>query len=143
MGWVIWGFSSFFQSPTLCLCLFDSVPYNDLADAKGIITISAPDQINVLNKLFLYNSDELIFYNNSEKDWKLEKLVVNKKKVEKQTAYSFVAGDNYVIPMHHKSVHEKLNLPFFTVSDKFRNMSMPSHLAGPLSPHIRVDRKDG
>lgn len=126
-------------SPTLCLCLFDSVPYQYLLVDKGILTISAPDQIDELNKLFLYNSDELIFCNNSEIALELEKLVANKKKVEKQTAYSLGAGDNYLIPMHYKSVHEKLNFRFFTVIDEFRNMSMPHHMAGPLRPHINVN----
>ena len=125
-------------SPNLCLCLFDSVPYRFKLDDNGVLAINEPDQIHELNRLFVYNSDETIFYNNSEKKWRLERLVANKKIVVKQRAYSLGSGDNYLIPSHYQSVKERLNFRFFTVIDEFHNLPMPHHMAGPLRPHIKI-----
>ena len=60
------GIQIFFSlSPELCICVFDRIMYKPEAD--GIIAIKSGSQINELNKLFLLNAYQTVFFNNREK----------------------------------------------------------------------------
>lgn len=119
-------------NPRICLCLYDGVMYTP--KTKHIIKINSGSQINELNKLFILNAYEYIFFRNNQKESYIKSIsrYSNGKKVFDIPVLG--AKNSYVIPMVHESVKERIKLNFFDISPELANMPLPSHMAGPIRP---------
>lgn len=83
-GYAQMGFQAFFPiSDKLCLCLMDPIPYNVKCNKKCIIYLNNENLVYELNKLFLKNSDEMIFFSNEYRKEQIQNLVKNKLEVNK------------------------------------------------------------
>lgn len=131
------GIQCFFPiSRNLCLALIDGVVYDYRSDSNGVITINAPDQIAEFNKLFIKNAKKAIFFDNSERQWVIERMVKNKKGTSQDFVNSIFGNEKngYVFIGSTNSVHDCIKLPQFRIRPQFLSMPFPPHLAGPLRP---------
>ncbi len=136
-GWGNFGVQCFLPlSPRLCLCLFDQAIYK-CKTKNDIIEINGADQINNLNKLFLYNANNSIYFNNSERDWVIERLVKTKKRHynSKTNIHWGKNNKDFLLNYSQKSICEKINLNFFTVREECLKIPFPENEAGPLRPN--------
>ena len=132
------GAQCFFPiSSSLCLALIDAVVYDFDCDKEGVIKINAPDQIIELNKLFVKNAKQAIYFNNSERKWIIEKMVQNRKDTSKEFGnYEFGNEKTGFLLMYSaKSVFDLVKIPVFKTRDNFLKMPLPLHSAGPLRPN--------
>ena len=111
------GFQCFIPiSNKLCLCLMDPIPYNIKCNENGIINLNNTNLIFELNKLFLENSDELIFFNENYKESEILRLVKFKPNIKKQKIYKFGTDQNCLIFSESRSVHIDIKMPYFKIS---------------------------
>lgn len=119
-------------SARICFCLYDDIVYKNQFGCKGRIRLYGEKEIEELNRLFLQNSYEEIYYRKNERDW-LEKNV-GKKVMEPKEEWSFgnpQAG--YLQKIESRSVYSIVKLPMFKTIPFFRTAPFPySDQAGPL-----------
>lgn len=128
------GIQIFFPlSPELCICVFDRIMYKP--EVEGIITIKSGSQINELNKLFLLNAYQTIFFNNREKQSYIKSLIKHRKPKETFDFPVLGGGDRYLIQSSHPSVHEIIKLSFFSINPDLVSATLPAHAGGPLRPY--------
>lgn len=122
-------------SPKICLCLYDGVMYSP--KTKHIIKIHSGSQINELNKLFILNAYECVFFNNNQKESYIKSI--SRYSIGKKVFDIPVLGarNNYIIPVTHESVKERIKLDFFEVNSKLSNLPLPLHMAGPIRPIMK------
>ena len=125
-------------SPRLCLVLIDSAVYSFNCDEYLVITINEPDQIIELNKLFVNNARRAIYFNNSEKQWKIEKIAKLKKSRSNNFGNKVFGNEKqgYLILHSKVSVHCKVKLPKFNIKPEFMPIPFPPHAAGPIRPTV-------
>ena len=135
-GYAQMGFQAFLPiSNKLCLCLMDPIPYNIIkCNEKRIIHLNNENLVYELNKLFLDNSDEMIFFSNNYNEGEIQRLTKNKQKVEKMEAYKLGNDREWVIPFQTKGSHIEIKMPYFKVRKEFMKIPLPIHAAGPIRP---------
>ncbi len=119
-------------SPRICLCVYDNTMY--LPTTYDIITLRSGSQINELNKLFLLNAYERIFFNNNQKESYIKSLSKYWKEKKPLDIPEFGSKNNYIIPYSQESVKEKVKLDFFRINPALLSMPLPLHAAGPMRP---------
>ena len=116
----------------ICLCVYDDIMYTPISD--NIITICSGSQINELNKLFLYNAYERIYFNNAQKESYIRSLSRYKKESKVFDIPILGARNNYVVPYSYDSVYEKIKLDFFKINPNLMTIPLPLHMAGIMRP---------
>lgn len=130
------GFQCFVPiSPYLCLCLYDSICYDVKFDLQERLIINGSDIIVNINKLILSNSRDIILFNNKERDWVINRLVINKKDSLIDEADILKSQDGeYIICTGVKSSHIKIKLTIFKIKSSFLSIPMPLNAAGLIRP---------
>lgn len=131
------GFQAFMPiSPKFCLVLYDDVAYTCKNQKDFVIRINAPDQIVELNKLFVANARQAIYFNNSEREWVVERMVNKKADTSKRFENGIFGNEKqgFIIMHSMECVRKKVKLPQFTIRPEFLKVSFPNHAAGPLRP---------
>ena len=121
----------------LCLMLFDSAVYS-INDNDLVLKINSPDQIAELNKLFASNSKRAVYFNNSARDWVIERYVKGVKDTSKNLGNQILenrAGE-YIIQVSAPSNFLKIKMNFCTINPYFLTCPFPTHIAGPLRPPV-------
>lgn len=128
------GIQIFFPlSPEVCICVYDRTMYKPKTD--GIITVKSGSQINELNKLFLLNAYQTIFFNNQQKESYIRSLIKYRNSKNSFDIPVFGAGNHYLIQTSHPSVHDRIKLSFFSINPDLLDVSLPAHAAGPIRPY--------
>lgn len=133
------GFQCFLPiSPHFCLVLYDDVVYKCKNERNFVIRINAPDQIIELNKLFVENSRQAIYFNNTERDWVIQRMVYKKHDTSQRFANSVLGNEKqgYLIVHSSDCVRTKVKLPQFTINPDFLTIPFPAHAAGPIRPSV-------
>ena len=129
------GFQCFIPiSNKICLCLMDPIPYNINCNEKLVINLNNNNLVFELNKLFLENSDKVIFFNESYSENEVSKLVKFKPKINEQKTYKFGSNGHYIIPYETKSTFIDIKMPYFKVRKEFMKINLPIYSDGPLRP---------
>lgn len=119
-------------NPKICLCVYDDVMYSPIT--KDVVTIHSGSQINELNKLFLLNAYERIFFNNIQKESYIKSLSKYSKGKKAFDIPILGARNHYLIPFSHESVKERIKLDFFKINPDLLRIPLPLHMAGPIRP---------
>lgn len=119
-------------SPKICLCIYDSVMYT--SKTKNIVKIRSGSQINELNKLFVLNAYEHIFFNNIQKESYIKSLTRHNLHKDRFDIPVLGANNNYLILDVYESVKEKIKLDFFMINPDLEKMPLPMNMIGPLRP---------
>lgn len=119
-------------SPKICLCVYDDIMYTPITN--DIVTIRSGSQINELNKLFLLNAYERIFFSNVQKESYIKSISRYSKGKKSFDIPVLGAGNHYIIPFSHESVKEKIKLDFFKINPDLATIPLPLHMAGPMRP---------
>lgn len=134
-GYQQMGFQCFIPiSNKLCLCLMDPIPYNIKCTDTSIINLNNSNLVFELNKLFVENSDEVIFFSERYDENSIKRLIKSKPIVKKQKVHKFGTDKNCVIAYESKSVHIDIKMPYFKVRKEFKRAPFPLHSDGPLRP---------
>ena len=131
------GFQCFLPiSPEFCLMLYDDVAYDCKNMKDFVIRINAPDQIIELNKLFVANSRQALYFNNTERQWVIERMAHKKNDTSKKFNNGIFGNEKqgYLVMHSTDSIYKKVNLPQFTIKPEFLKIQFPLHAAGPLRP---------
>lgn len=132
------GYQSFFPiSPKLCLLLFDRNTYKLKKINNDIVIINNKSDIENLNKLFIYNADDRLFFYNIDINI-VKKILAQKKEAFKNdfTEPFYKEGRSY-IPFNTPGVYKKVNFSFFAIKDKYRNIKLEYSVDGPLREKVR------
>lgn len=131
-------------STKVCFCLYDDIVYKNQFGSKGRIRLYREKEIEELNKLFLQNSYEEIYYRKNERDW-LEKNVA-KKVMEPKEEWSLGNPQiGYLQKIECRSVQGVIKLPMFKTVSFFRTAPFPySDQVGPLRKAVydKLDIED-
>lgn len=120
-------------NPEICLCIYDSVMYSNVTDS--VIKIKSGSQINELNKLFLQNAYETIFFNNSMKESFIKSLAKYRTNKDKTDVPVLGGKNGFLIASCHPSVKERIKLDFFKINPGLINCTLPNHMGGPQRPY--------
>lgn len=126
-------------SPEYCLVLYDGEAYECKNKKNDVITINAPDQIIELNKLFVQNGRQALYFNNAERDWVIKRLVHGKS----DTSNKFNNGvfgnvkQGFIIVSGGDCVRKRVKLPQFVIRPEYFKMKFPRHAAGPLRLRVK------
>lgn len=119
-------------NPNICLCAYDDIMY--FPQTQNVVTIRSGSQINELNKLFLLNAYDSIFFNNTQKESYIKSIARYSNGKKCFDIPTLGARNKYVIPISHKSVKEKIKLDFFKINPDLKRMPLPMHSGGLLRP---------
>lgn len=125
-------------SPIYCLVLYDASVYEFKSVKDYVVTVNAPNEIIELNKLFVKNSKCAIYFNNTERDWIIKRMVEKKRDTSK-IFHNGVFGDDkqgYLVVHSSGGVHDAIKMPLFIVKPECMNFTFPKHAGGPLRPWV-------
>lgn len=138
------GFQCFLPiSPEFCLVLYDSVVYECKNLRESVIRINAPDQIIELNKLFVENSRQALYFNNKEREWIIRRMVEKKNDTSQKFANGVLGNEKQGYLLFHSldCVKKRIKLPQFVINPDFLRIPFPYHAAGPMRPKAEEIRK--
>ena len=130
-------------SPVICLCAYDRDVYTPNIDEDDRLIIKAPDQIILLNALFACNADNALFYNNSEKDWRIERYISNipRTKEEHTFIYNEIGGRlGQLVRTQARSVHKLFDIKAFPLAPKYVRYKLTERV--PFRPFIEHVEKE-
>ncbi|MBE5773933.1 MAG: DUF4238 domain-containing protein [Clostridiales bacterium] len=124
-------------NPILCLMLYDGGVYN-LKSENGKKIINAPDQIIELNKLFARNARNLVLFQNTTKEWIIDKYTKGIKTSVERDPNCILENEigEFMIAYSFPSVRYKAKLSFCEINRMAYLYPFPRHAAGPLRPGI-------
>lgn len=124
-------------SPTICLCLYDSIAYDCIGCANNIVRIKKGKDIDELNKLFYLNSFEYLFFNENVLETYIKRLTNELTPVHDLNKEVTILGsdENKLIQVQNCFVKDKIRIPFMRIKQSAMRMQLPLHMAGPMRPH--------
>lgn len=127
-------------SPTLCILLYDRDVYNVNLTKGNIIKIPSVDQVKEINKLLIKNAKESVFFNNTEKQWVIERAVTSHKTKDMDFGNSHLgsAVSGYIEIITSYSVFDRIKLPQFEIKKLYMKCSLPKHGAMMIRPAVRA-----
>ena len=126
-------------SPTLCILLYDSNVYNVTLSKGNILKVTSVDQVQEINKLLIKNANESVFFNNTEKQWVIERAITSRKTKHTDFGNSSFgnATSGYLEIMSVVSIFDKIKLPQFVIKEPFMKCPLPRHGALMIRPTVR------
>ena len=139
------GIQIFFPiSPSLCLVLFDPVPYRLHYYYDEKFVVNNPSIIGSINTLIAGYANQEIYFSPSTSDRTISKIL--KKRIPNSLSRatgSLPAGNGFIVFLSDPSYLHKLDIPLFSVIKPFREMDFSCCSAPPLRPHAeKVKSKD-
>lgn len=128
-------------SPKHCLVLYDGVAYECKKETDLVIQINAPDQIVELNKLFVENSRQALYFNNTEHEWVIKRIAAKKPDTSKKFNNMMFGNMKQGFLIRHSvdCVYKNVKLPQFTINPELLRVPFPLHAAGPLRHPMTKD----
>lgn len=118
-------------SPYCCLCLYDHKIY-DAKVKNDIIIIKNQKEINKMNELFLYNSYKYIFFHENINKSKLNILLKNKKRLNKENCSKIKSKDGkYILKFNFKTIDKNFNLTFFKIKNNANKIVLNKNMTAP------------
>lgn len=125
------GFQCFVPiSPVHCLMLYDPSIY-ELKTNKNILIINNSKEIYKLNKLFYYNSDKYLFFNNNYDKNRLDVLLKDKDNLKKDDNTVLKNNDNqYLLWLPNRCIKKNFNINFI----KTKKQANKINKSAPIRP---------
>ena len=124
-------------SPKHALCLFDNYLY-DAKIKNHIITIRDSKEITKLNKLFLYNSDKNIFFNENIQKSRLDVLLKSKEKlsIEENTLFKSDDGE-FLMKLGSRCIDKNFDFKFIKTKEKAKKIRVNNNAAAPIRTYAQ------
>lgn len=123
-------------SPKHCLCLYDDMIYQT-KEKNDVIIIKDYKEIDKMNSLFLYNSDENIFFNNNVEKSRIDTLVKNRKQLEIDDDTIFKSEDGeLIIKMGGRYIDRSFNFNFIFTRTKAKKIKINLNMSAPIRPYV-------
>lgn len=131
-------------SPKCCLYIYDNVMYNTSLSKQDNIILTKGKHVDELNKLFYMNSYDFLFFNEKVKESYIRRIVSKNKHENdvKREVNILGSASNKLIAYQKKCVKDRINMPFLRIDPQFKNMPLPTHMAGPMRPYAERFRQD-
>lgn len=125
-------------SPKHCLFLYDSAVYNIKVE-KNIVTIKNPQEINKLNRMFMYNADKNIFFNESFEKNKIEILLKNTVHIlsDENTIFKSKDGE-FLVKIGSRYIDKNFDLKFVKVKDRLKKIKISHNISAPIRPYAQM-----
>jgi hypothetical protein len=108
------GFQCFLPlNKMVCFALIDETKYRYRQENNGIIEVSAPDVIIEFNRLFARNAYHHIFFENTERDWVIERYATGWKKAFEDNVRILPQNGGFHIVAKGKSILTKYKIDIF------------------------------
>lgn len=139
------GIQIFFPiSPSLCLVLFDPIPYRLHNYYNGKFIVNNPATIRSINTLIAGYANQEIYFSPTTSDRTISKILNQRIPNSLSAATgSLPAGNGFLIYLSDPSYLHKLDIPLFSVIKPFREIDFSYYLSPPLRPHAeKIKSKD-
>lgn len=132
------GIQMFFPiSPKYCLVLFDPTPYRLHNYYNNKFIISDPTGIRSINTLIANYAYQELYFSSSTSDQTLRKIVSRRIPNSLSPASgSCRVGDGFLVFTSDPSFLHRVNIPLFSITKPFREITLASFLSPPLRPHV-------
>ena len=139
------GIQMFFPiSPSLCLVLFDPVPYRLHNYDGNKFVVANPVTIRSINTLVAGYADQEIYFSPTTSERTVRKIL--EKRIPEclsPASGSHRLGDGFLVFMSDPSYLHKVDIPLFSVIKPFRAMGLSHYFSPPLRPHAeKVKERD-
>lgn len=127
------GFQCFIPiSSRHCLLLYDPSIY-ELKTKDNILVINDNKEIYKLNKLFYYNSDKYLFFNNEYDKKRLNVLLNNKSRLKEEDNTVLMSNDNqYLLRMPNRCIKKNFDIRFIRVKKEANKMVIETNMSAPI-----------
>lgn len=126
------GFQCFVPlSPKICFCLYDKNVYDNKFSNKERIRLYSEANVEELNKLFIQNAYEEVYYEIATRQW-LENNIGIRTKSERD---EWILGDHrseFIQKVSERSVYDVVKLSMFKTNAIFKTAPFPYDEAGPI-----------
>ena len=131
------GIQIFFPiSPSLCLVLFDPVPYRLHNYCGNKFVVNNPDIIRSINTLVAGYANQELYFSPTTSDRTVRKIL--DKRIPdglSPASGSHRVGNGFFIFKSDPSYLHRVDIPLFSVIKLFREMELSRYLSPPLRPH--------
>ena len=139
------GIQMFFPiSPSLCLALFDAIPYRLHNYHGDKFVVKDPVTIRSINILVAGYANQELYFSPTTSNRTIRKILA--KRIPdglSAAAGSHRAGNGFFVFMSDPSYLHKVDIPLFSVIKPFREMELSQFLSPPLRPHAeKVKERD-
>lgn len=144
-GYGQWGIQVFFPiSPSLCLVLFDPVPYRVHNYYQNKFIVKDPSAIRSINTLVAGYASQELYFSSTTSDRTVRKILGNRIPNGLSPASgSHRVGTGFFVFKSDPSYLHEVEIPLFSVIKPFREMELAEFSSPPLRPHAeRVKAKD-
>lgn len=129
-------------SPKYCLCLYDDTIY-ETKKRSDIIIVNSCDEINKINKLFLYNSDKNIFFNNTMNKNRVDTLMRNYKKLEIDEDTIFKSNDGeMILKIGSRCIDKNFSLQILSTRKNAKKIKVDLNVSAPIRPYVSMLTQD-
>lgn len=139
------GIQIFFPiSPSLCLVLFDPIPYRVHNYYENKFVVKDPVSIRSINTLVAGYANQELYFSPTTSDRTVHKIL-NKRIPHglSPSTGSHRVGNGFFVLISDPSYLHKVCIPLFSVINPFREMELSQFFSPPLRPHAeRVTEKD-
>ena len=129
------GFQCFIPiSPFHCLLLYDPSIYT-LKTKNNTFTLNDGKEIYKLNKLFYYNSNKYIFFNNNYDKNRLNVLLRDKNRLKEDDNTVLKSNDNqYLLRMPNRCIKKNFNINFIRTYKDAKKIKIEINKSAPIRP---------
>lgn len=139
------GIQIFFPiSPTLCLVLFDPIPYRLHYFYKDKFIINDPLIICSINTLVAGYADKELYFSSNTSDQTIQNIVNSRlTNALSPASGSYRVESSFFVFISDPSYLHRVDMPLFSIIKSFREMSLSHYPFPPLRPHAeRIKDKD-
>ena len=125
-------------SPKHAICLFDNYLY-DAKIKNHIITLKDSKEVTKLNKLFLYNADKNIFFNENVQKSRLYVLLKSKEKlsIEEDTLFKSDDGE-FLMKLGSRCIDKNFDFKFIKTKEVAKKIRVNNNIAAPVRPYAQM-----
>jgi hypothetical protein len=124
-------------SPRVCFCMVDRMPYIYQRDSEARIHIDDKAQIDVMNKLFYYNSHTKIIVPTNMMDYVNHNLAGLEKGPAMPSIYPVTINGSLSFHWVKPDAPYKTEIPFFHLRKECRGLSKPENPSYLVRPSLR------
>lgn len=140
------GIQMFFPiSPSLCLVLFDPIPYRLHNYYEDKFIVNDTTAIRAINTLVAGYANQELYFSSATSDRTVRKIL--DKRIQNgltSASGSQRVGNGFIVFMSDPSYLHKVDIPLFSVVKPFREMELSPYISPPLRPHAKsVKKNDG
>lgn len=136
-GYGATGFQCFVPiSPVHCLMLYDPSIY-ELKKNDNVFVINDSKEIYKLNKLFYYNSDKYLFFNNNYDKNRLDVLLKDNDRLKEDNNTVLKSDDNhYLLRLPNRCIKKNFNINFIKTKKQANRIKIEINKSAPIRPIV-------